>query len=170
MEAIAWLETKSAGTMWEEGKPKTAGAEEALKHVLPGKNKNKNMDPKQFLAIKDKETRSQQVSQGSEEEPTQALNKGSSKQDGDVDEAEMLSDTGKSQNKELASKRAQKMVKLVQAVKKQASSNKQSSPATHLQKLQKVLEDLEKTQKQRTKVHWSLSRTLCLKLPLPSKE
>ena len=129
MEALDWMKARQCGSM---NTGDGFQGEDALSDVLPDKAKGKKNSQ---LALMDKGNGEEE---GEEEEATHdpmttALGKA-------AQDAEVLSDLGKSKNKELAAKRVLKMVTLVKDVKKKADTANQKD-------LQATLSDLEKLSK-----------------------
>ena len=129
MEALDWMKARQYGSM---NTGDGFQGEDALSDVLPDKAKARK---KSQLALMDKGNGEEE---GEEEEATHdpmttALGKA-------AQDAEVLSDLGKSKNKELAAKRVLKMVKLIKDVQKKADTANQKD-------LQATLSDLEKLSK-----------------------
>ena len=127
MEALDWMKARQCGSMnTQDG----FQGEDALSDVLPAKAKTKK---KGQLALMDKEQEDEEEEEKTNGPAASALGKA-------VEDAEVLSDLGKSKNKELAAKRVQKMIKLIKDVQKNAdNANKKD--------LQSALTDLEKLSK-----------------------
>ena len=131
MEALDWIKARQHGSMGvEDG----FQAEDALSDVLGSRDK-KNMKNKETLALMDKD-RSDEEEEEEGGEPNQvsakaALNKA-------VEDAEVLSDLGKSKSKDQAAKRVLKMIKVIKDVKKQADSAGQKILGAALAELEKL--------------------------------
>ena len=130
-EAAQWLELKAQGLL-EVGdqSPNQKKANRALEDVMPKAGK------KTALAIEDGRA------SGDEEESEACSTKG---KDGQVVEAEVLSEVGKSVHKKEAGLRVERMVKLVKEVKKNLGKEKGKS-------LDATLASLDKLQKQGNKI------------------
>ena len=132
MEALDWIKARQHGPMGvEDG----FQAEDALSDVLGSRDK-KNMKNKETLALMDKDRSDEEEEEEEGEEPNQvsakaALNKA-------VEDAEVLSDLGKSKSKDQAAKRVLKMVKVIKDVKKQADSAGQKILGAALAELEKL--------------------------------
>ena len=131
MEALDWIKARQHGSMGvEDGFP-----EDALSDVLGSRDK-KNMKNKETLALMDKDRSDEEEEEEEGEEPNQvsakaALNKA-------VEDAEVLSDLGKSKSKDQAAKRVLKMIKVIKDVKKQADSAGQKILGAALAELEKL--------------------------------
>ena len=132
-EALQWMKAKQRGSLFDDGGQNLALGEEALSAVAP------NVKRKHLLAIENGNAEEEEEDKGNEEAKPASSGRGRNKTDPDVEEADMLSDVGKSANKGLAIKRVQKMIKLLGGVIKSSSK-----PAG----LQKALDDLIKLKKQ----------------------
>lgn len=132
MEALDWIKARQHGSMGvEDG----FQAEDALSDVLGSRDK-KNMKNKETLALMDKDRSDEEEEEEEGEEPNQvsakaALNKA-------VEDAEVLSDLGKSKSKDQAAKRVLKMIKVIKDVKKQADSAGQKILGAALAELEKL--------------------------------
>lgn len=131
MEALDWIKARQHGSMGvEDGFP-----EDALSDVLGSRDK-KNMKNKETLALMDKDRSDEEEEEEEGEKPNQvsakaALNKA-------VEDAEVLSDLGKSKSKDQAAKRVLKMIKVIKDVKKQADSAGQKILGAALAELEKL--------------------------------
>ena len=130
-EAAHWLELKAKGLL-EDGTQERNMADKALHDVLPSKASGS----KQPLALKDKSDE--------EKEEEDSHDKKAAKDDHLV-EAEVLSEVGKAMPKKEAALRVTRMVKLLEAVRKDAGSKAKS--------LDGCLQKLEKLQKMGMKVN-----------------
>jgi len=157
VEALEWIRAKNIGSMLEG----TEGhlGEHALNEVLPDKEKKKR---KGLLAIKGKE--SEDVD---DEEDGQA---DKNKLKATVDEADVLSDLGKNQNKDLAAKRIVKMVTLLKSLKNDISKGSSGSKDTaHAKSVQASLDSLQKLVKQGSKVNMEAAKEELLEAALAVK-
>ena len=157
VEALEWIRAKNIGSMLEG----TEGhlGEHALNEVLPDKEKKKR---KGLLAIKDKE--SEDVD---DEEDGQA---DKNKLKATVDEADVLSDLGKNQSKDLAAKRIVKMVTLLKSLKNDISKGSSGSKDTaHAKSVQASLDSLQKLVKQGSKVNMEAAKEELLEAALAVK-
>ena len=156
-EALEWIRAKNIGSMLEG----TEGhlGEDALNEVLPDKEKKKR---KGLLAIKDKE--SEDVD---DEEDGQA---DKNKLKATVDEADVLSDLGKNQSKDLAAKRIVKMITLLKSLKNDISKGSSGSKDTaHAKSVQASLDSLQKLVKQGSKVNMEAAKEELLEAALAVK-
>jgi hypothetical protein len=132
MDALQWIKAKTAGAMLDPGEDAET-AEAALNDVMPDKKKRKA----ETLAIQDKDEDEEEDGEGQNGELEKA-----------ADEAEVLSDMGKNISREHASKRVQKMLKLLEKVKEDVGKGSQGSKASSIQQaLQKSLGDLKRVGK-----------------------
>lgn len=133
VEAAHWLELKAQGLL-EDGTEDKTLADRVLQDVLP--NNSKGSGNKQPLALKDMS-----------EDETGSKNGHAKKEDkdGQVAEAEVLSDVGKALPKKEAALRVSRMVKLLKAVRKDVGAAK-GKP------LDECMANLEKLQKMGDKV------------------
>ena len=128
MEALEWMKARQHGSM-------NAGdgfqGDDALSDVLPDKAKGKR---KEQLALEDiAHDEEGEEEEGKTNDPSTkatALNKA-------VEDAEVLSDLGRSKSKEQAARRVQKMIKLIKGVQKKAGSASQKEVQSALSELEK---------------------------------
>ena len=157
VEALEWVRAKDIGSMLEG----TEGhlGEDALNEFLPDKAKKKR---KGLLAIKDKE--SEDVD---DEEDGQA---DKNKLKATVDEADVLSDLGKNQSKDLAAKRIVKMITLLKSLKNDISKGSSGSKDTaHAKSVQASLDSSQKLVKQGSKVNMEAAKEELLEAALAVK-
>lgn len=130
MEALDWMKARQYGSM---NTGDGCQGDDALSAVLPEKVKPKKTNQSQ-LALMDKELEEEEEEEMKTNDPlTNAIGKA-------AQDAEVLSDLGKSKNKELAAKRVLRMIKLIKDVQKKADTANQKD-------LQATLSDLEKLSK-----------------------
>ncbi|CAK9097013.1 Kinase D-interacting substrate of 220 kDa, partial [Durusdinium trenchii] len=133
VEVAQWMEVKAAGLL-DEGAAASSKASMALGAVLNKPNKQ--------LAIKNQDTDDEDDGRASGH--ASGSKKGG--KDGQVVEADLLSEVGSKLPKEEAHKRVTRMIKLIKAVKKDVGETKGKA-------LEKTLADLNKLDKQGKKIN-----------------
>eukprot|EP00435_Cladocopium_sp_Y103_P018491 s374_g4.t1 len=157
IEALEWMKARQHGSMnGEEG----CQAEDALSDVLGSKEKKM----KSQLALMDKEAgEPNEEEEDEEEEHPKQSSKAAAALKTAVEDAEVLSDLGKSQNKEQAAKRVLKMIKVIKDVKKTAGGAGQKA-------LTPALEELEKLSKKGKKLSIESCKDILLDAALAVKK
>ena len=105
--------------------------EDALSDVLPDKAKSKKREPLALMDKMDEESEQEPEKTHSPSKKATALHKA-------VEDAEVLSDLGRSKSKDQAAKRVQKMIKLIKDVKGKAGNASQKALQPSLSELEKV--------------------------------
>ena len=135
VEALEWMKARQLGSMnTGEG----CQGDDALSDVLGSKDKKR----KEQLALMDVDE-DEKDDEKEDEHPKSSSNAAALKKA--VEDAEVLSDLGRSKNKEQAAKRVLKMIKVIKDVKKTADNAGQKS-------LEPALAELEKLSKKGSKL------------------
>lgn len=128
MEALEWMKARQHGSM---NTGDGCQGEDALSDVLPDKAKSKKREPLALMDKMDEESEQEPEKTHSPSKKATALHKA-------VEDAEVLSDLGRSKSKDQAAKRVQKMIKLIKDVKGTAGNASQKALQPSLSELEKV--------------------------------